>query len=164
MTRVSVVTPFYNTAPYLAECIDSVLAQNHSDFEYLLCDNHSDDGSTDIAARYAALDRRIRIVRPPAFLGQVPNYNFALRQIAPDTRHVNHGRRERSSSRGHQRIVPDRVGHYAADECRQATASAGRFRGRGCGTRYSISSKGSSPLTTPRCRPAFRTPRTGAGA
>lgn len=86
--RVSVVTPFYNTAPYLAECIESVLAQSHGDLEYVLCDNHSDDGGGDIAARYAARDRRLRIVRPPAFLGQVPNYNFALRQIARDTRHV----------------------------------------------------------------------------
>ena len=86
--RVSVVTPFYNTAPYLAECIDSVLAQSHGDFEYVLCDNHSTDGGGEIAARYAARDRRVRVVRPPAFLDQVPNYNFALRQIAPDTRYV----------------------------------------------------------------------------
>ncbi len=86
--RVSVVTPFYNTAPYLAECIDSVLAQSHGDFEYVLCDNHSTDGGGEIAARYAARDPRLRIVRPPAFLDQVPNYNFALRQIAPDTRYV----------------------------------------------------------------------------
>jgi glycosyltransferase involved in cell wall biosynthesis len=85
--RVSVVTPFYNTAAYLAECIDSVLAQSHGDFEYVLVDNHSDDGGGDIAARYAARDRRLRVVRPPSFLDQVPNYNFALRQIAPDTRY-----------------------------------------------------------------------------
>jgi glycosyltransferase involved in cell wall biosynthesis len=87
-TRVSVVTPFYNTAPYLAECIESVLAQSHGDFEYVLVDNHSDDGGGEIAARYAARDARMRIVRPPSFLGQVPNYNFALSQIAPDTCYV----------------------------------------------------------------------------
>lgn len=86
--RVSVVTPFYNTAPYLAECIDSVLAQSHGDFEYILCNNHSTDGGDRIAARYAARDARLRVVSPPAFLDQVPNYNFALRQIAPDTRYV----------------------------------------------------------------------------
>ena len=85
--RVSVVTPFYNTAPYLAECIESVLAQSHGDFEYVLVDNHSDDGGGAIAARYAARDHRLRVVSPPAFLEQVPNYNFALRQIAPDTRY-----------------------------------------------------------------------------
>jgi len=86
--RVSVVTPFYNTAPYLAECIESVLAQSHGDFEYVLVDNHSDDGGGAIAARYAARDRRLRVVSPPSFLGQVPNYNFALRQIAGDTGYV----------------------------------------------------------------------------
>jgi glycosyltransferase involved in cell wall biosynthesis len=85
--RVSVVTPFYNTAAYLAECIESVLAQSHGDFEYILVDNHSDDGGSDIAAGYAARDRRLRVVRPPQFLDQVPNYNFALRQIASDTRY-----------------------------------------------------------------------------
>jgi glycosyltransferase involved in cell wall biosynthesis len=83
--RVSVVTPFYNTAEYLGECIESVLAQSHGDFEYILVDNHSDDGSAEIAAEYAARDRRIRIVSPPTFLDQLPNYNFGLRQIAPDT-------------------------------------------------------------------------------
>jgi glycosyltransferase involved in cell wall biosynthesis len=86
--RVSVVTPFYNTAPYLAECIDSVLAQSHGDFEYILCNNHSTDGGDQIAARHAARDRRLRVVSPPAFLDQVPNYNFALRQIAPDAKYV----------------------------------------------------------------------------
>lgn len=85
--RVSVVTPFYNTARYLAECIDSVLAQSHRDFEYVLVDNHSDDGGGEIAARHAARDARLRVVRSPAFLDQVPNYNFALRQIARDTRY-----------------------------------------------------------------------------
>src|SRR6185436_7927364 len=81
-------TPFYNTASYLAACIESVLAQSHADFEYLLVDNHSDDGGGAIAAGFAARDRRLRVVRPPRFLDQVPNYNFALRQIAPDTRYV----------------------------------------------------------------------------
>jgi len=87
LPRVSVVTPFYNTAAYLAECIESVLAQSHGDFEYVLVDNHSDDGGGEIAARYAARDRRLRVVSPPRFLDQVPNYNFALRQIASDTRY-----------------------------------------------------------------------------
>ena len=49
---VSVVTPVYNDEPYLEECIRSVLAQSHEDFEYIICNNHSTDRSGEIAADY----------------------------------------------------------------------------------------------------------------
>ena len=62
MSLVSVVTPFYNTAAYLEECIESVLAQTYRDFEYLLVNNKSTDGSREIAARYAAKDPRLRLL------------------------------------------------------------------------------------------------------
>lgn len=81
---VSVVTPFYNTAPYLAECIESVLRQSHRHFEYLLVNNCSTDGSHEITARYAAADSRIRLVDNEVFLGQIPNYNKALGHISAD--------------------------------------------------------------------------------
>ena len=57
---VSVVTPFYNTADYLRECIESVLAQTYTRFEYILVDNQSTDGSAEIAAEYSKRDSRIR--------------------------------------------------------------------------------------------------------
>jgi glycosyltransferase involved in cell wall biosynthesis len=79
---VSVVTPFFNTAPYLAECIESVLAQSYSQFEYILLDNCSTDGSTEIAARYASRDPRIRLIRCTEFLSQLANYNRALGEIS----------------------------------------------------------------------------------
>lgn len=85
---VSVVTPFYNTADYLAECIESVLAQTCTDFEYLLVDNCSTDGSDEIAARYAARDPRIRVRRNETFLTQTQNYNHALEGISPGARYV----------------------------------------------------------------------------
>ena len=53
---VSVVTPFYNTASYLAQCIESVLKQSYSEFEYILMDNCSTDGSSEIAETYARRD------------------------------------------------------------------------------------------------------------
>ncbi len=81
--RVSVVTPFYNTAEYLEECIRSVLAQSFADFEYVLLDNCSNDGSRRIAERFATLDRRIRLISNPGHLTQVQNYNAALTAISP---------------------------------------------------------------------------------
>jgi len=91
MTRaplVSVVTPFYNTAAYLSECIESVLAQTYPRFEYLLVDNQSTDGSAEIAASYARKDSRVRVIRNRTFVGQVRNYNGALRQISPEARYA----------------------------------------------------------------------------
>jgi glycosyltransferase involved in cell wall biosynthesis len=79
---VSVVTPFFNTAQYLAECIESVLAQSYSQFEYILMDNCSTDGSSEIAATYASRDPRIRLVRCSQFLSQILNYNRALAEIS----------------------------------------------------------------------------------
>lgn len=85
---VSVVTPFYNTAPYLAECIESVLAQRDARVEYVLLDNASTDGSDSIAAGYAARDSRVRLLRNEQLLPQVANYNRAIAQCSPEARYV----------------------------------------------------------------------------
>lgn len=85
---VSVVTPFYNTAAYLAECIESVLAQTHTNFEYLLVNNKSSDGSREIAERFAAEDSRIRLIDNDAFVGQLENYNGAFARISADSKYV----------------------------------------------------------------------------
>jgi glycosyltransferase involved in cell wall biosynthesis len=84
---VSVVTPVYNDDPYLEECIRSVLAQSHQNFEYIICNNHSSDRSSEIAADYAAQDPRIRVVSPPEFSPQAKNFNFALREISERSKH-----------------------------------------------------------------------------
>jgi glycosyltransferase involved in cell wall biosynthesis len=84
---ISVVTPFYNTAPYLGACIESVLAQTFTDFEYILVNNRSTDGADAIARRYAALDSRIRVVDNERFVSQVQNYNGALRQVSRGSRY-----------------------------------------------------------------------------
>lgn len=85
---VSVVSPIYNTEPYLEECIRSVLAQTHDRFEYILVDNWSTDRSGQIAADYAAKDPRIKLIRTPQFFPQVDNFNFSLRQISPESRYT----------------------------------------------------------------------------
>jgi glycosyltransferase involved in cell wall biosynthesis len=85
---VSVVTPFHNTDEYLAECIESVLAQSYRQFEYILVDNCSTDGSAEIAEKYARLDSRIRLIRRSTLLSQVQNYNFALSEVSGKCRYV----------------------------------------------------------------------------
>jgi glycosyltransferase involved in cell wall biosynthesis len=79
---VSVVTPFYNTARYLAQCIESVLTQSYPEFEYILMDNCSTDGSGEIAQTYARRDPRIRLIRCSEFASQLRNYNRALAEIS----------------------------------------------------------------------------------
>jgi glycosyltransferase involved in cell wall biosynthesis len=59
--RVSVITTAYNVAPYLADAIESALAQSMSDLELLIVDDGSTDESLRIARRYAAGDPRVRI-------------------------------------------------------------------------------------------------------
>ena len=51
--RVSFVTPFFNTEKYLEECIESVLRQTYQNWDYILVNNRSTDGSVRIAEKYA---------------------------------------------------------------------------------------------------------------
>jgi glycosyltransferase involved in cell wall biosynthesis len=85
---VSVVTPFYNTAQYLRECIESVLKQTHRNLEYVLVDNCSTDGSSGIARAFAERDPRVRYVRADTFVDQVSNYNRALREISGTSKYT----------------------------------------------------------------------------
>ena len=85
---VSVVTPFYNTEDFLAECIESVLRQTYKNWEYVLVDNCSTDGSAGIANHYAArFPEKIRVVHTDSFLTQVQNYNFALSLISRESKY-----------------------------------------------------------------------------
>jgi glycosyltransferase involved in cell wall biosynthesis len=85
---VNVVTPFYNTREFLAECIESVLRQTYENWQYLLVNNRSTDGSDEIAARYAShFPNKIRLIHTDSFLSQVHNYNFALSRISGESKY-----------------------------------------------------------------------------
>jgi glycosyltransferase involved in cell wall biosynthesis len=85
---VTVVTPVYNGGRFLAECVESVLGQTYEAFEYVISDNHSTDGTGAVLARYAAEDARIRVVRPPRFLPQITNWNFAVAHASPQSAYL----------------------------------------------------------------------------
>jgi CDP-glycerol glycerophosphotransferase len=63
--RISVVVPIYDVEEYLDECLRSLARQTVADFEAVLVDDGSTDGSAAIAERYAAADARFRLVRRP---------------------------------------------------------------------------------------------------
>ncbi len=59
MRKVSVIVPVYQVEAYLSRCLDSLLSQTYSDFELILVDDGSRDGSAEIMRRYAGRDARI---------------------------------------------------------------------------------------------------------
>lgn len=69
--RVSVVIPAYKNVDYLPQAIDSVLAQDFSDYELVVADHSSADGSEEILARYAD-HPKVRVLSPTPSGGGAP--------------------------------------------------------------------------------------------
>jgi glycosyltransferase involved in cell wall biosynthesis len=84
---VSVITPVYNGEEFLAECIESVLAQTYQNWDYTIVNNCSTDSTLAIAESYAAKDPRIRVQDCREFLPIIQNHNRAIRQISPDSKY-----------------------------------------------------------------------------
>lgn len=76
--RVRVGLPVYNGENFLAEAIESILAQTFEDFELIITDNASTDRTEEICRRYAEQDPRVSYHRQPTNIGAVPNFNHAL--------------------------------------------------------------------------------------
>ncbi len=66
--KLVIYSGVYNEARFVSQMIESVLAQTYTNFDFVISDNHSTDGSTDIIKKYAARDSRIKVISPPAFL------------------------------------------------------------------------------------------------
>lgn len=66
--KISVIMPAFNTEPYIAEAIGSVLHQTFRDFELLILNDGSTDGTGEIIRQFAAADGRVKVLenRTPA--------------------------------------------------------------------------------------------------
>ena len=78
--RLSIGLPVYNGENYLAESLDALLGQSYEDFELIISDNASTDGTADICHRYAKRDSRICYVRQLRNIGLAPNHNFVFQE------------------------------------------------------------------------------------
>lgn len=78
--RLTVGLPVYNGEEYLAESLEALLGQTYEDFELIISDNASTDGTADICRRYKKQDSRIRYIRQPYNIGLSPNHNYLVEQ------------------------------------------------------------------------------------
>lgn len=79
MAQISVIIPVYNVLPYLNRCVESVLAQTFSDYELILVDDGSTDGSDVLCDQWAERDPRIRVYHTTNH-GQAAARNFGVQK------------------------------------------------------------------------------------
>jgi len=78
--RLTLGLPVYNGERYLAEALDSLLAQSFTDFELVIADNASTDGTEAIGRAYQATDPRVRYLRHEHNMGAAFNHNVLVQQ------------------------------------------------------------------------------------
>lgn len=59
---ISIIVPVYNVRPYLEQCVRSIIVQNHTDWECILVDDGSTDGSGELCDVLAKGDKRLRVI------------------------------------------------------------------------------------------------------
>jgi glycosyltransferase involved in cell wall biosynthesis len=76
--KISLLSPVFNEALYLREAIESVQRQQHRDWELLLVDDGSTDGTVDVIREMSAADPRVRLVSSGVKVGKVTAFNMAF--------------------------------------------------------------------------------------
>ena len=85
---VAVVVPVYNGVRFLAECLDSVLRQTYSNWQLVIVDNCSTDGSRELAAGFAERDPRIQLATYDDFVKAEVNWNRGQDLVPDDAAYV----------------------------------------------------------------------------
>jgi glycosyltransferase involved in cell wall biosynthesis len=78
MPKVSVCIPVYNCAAYIESTVESVLAQTFADFELIIVDNHSSDGTTTMIAEWIHRDPRIQVYFNEQIADMQNNWNRTI--------------------------------------------------------------------------------------
>lgn len=85
MPKISVLMPLYNRRHYVEDAINSVLIQTFSDYELIVCDDGSTDGSADFVAKKFSAEissGRVKLLRNEKNLGEFPTDNKLIRAAA----------------------------------------------------------------------------------
>ena len=77
---VSIITPSYNSVRFISECVDSVISQTYENWEMLIVDDSSKDGSVDEIIRLSSKDSRIRHFLLEENIGAAEARNLAIRE------------------------------------------------------------------------------------
>ncbi|QDL56074.1 glycosyltransferase [Rhodoferax aquaticus] len=133
--KVSVFIPIYNGEKFIAQTLDSVLAQTMVDFEVVCIDDQSTDGSLAVLQAYAQKDARIRVFQTPHNMGTAPralNYGLQFMQggyfvyssqddlFSTDWLEKT---RARAIATGADAVIPDLVFYYPDEPSRNRTLS-----------------------------------------
>ena len=82
MAKVSIAVPAYNCEKYISQSLDSLLGQTYGDFELVISDNASTDGTEEVCRRYVAMDKRVRYIRRTENIGGPGNFRYVFAQCS----------------------------------------------------------------------------------
>lgn len=80
LNKVSVIMPTFNSARFIKDAVDSILFQTFQDFEFIIIDDVSTDGTLEILSGYAQKDNRIRIIKNERYMGLIFSLNSGIRE------------------------------------------------------------------------------------
>jgi glycosyltransferase involved in cell wall biosynthesis len=82
LPRLTIGIPVYNGEKFVRSALDSVIKQTFSDFEVIVSDNASTDGTSNICREYAGLDKRICYLRQDSNIGAFSNFEFLVKKAS----------------------------------------------------------------------------------
>lgn len=77
---VSIITPSYNSAKFIKDCINSVVSQTYKEWEMIIVDDCSTDDSREVITKYAKNDNRIKVILLDENVGAAVARNIAIKE------------------------------------------------------------------------------------